>query len=197
MGNLAVENFISIPRQCFNVLFLQRPILKLQKCEGAKRLRIYTRVYARLPQDGKVAQNQCKNALESWKQVDFLKEGTECDTYLSNRKIYRSSLHTSLKQLESDRVHKPCIAVETDDKLLWKLLKGQKSSSQMTPFVVEGKLLTDENDIRNLWADHFEALGTPLLTQASMMNLQIKFQIRYETSLVYAWKTHQEALTNR
>ena len=62
----------------------------------------------------------------------------------------------------------------------------------MNAFVVEGKLLTDENDIRNMWIDHFEALGTPLLTQAVMMNLQIKFQISYETSLLYAWKTHQE-----
>ena len=66
----------------------------------------------------------------------------------------------------------------------------------MNAFVVEGKLLKNENDIRNMWADHLEALGSPLLTQA-FMNLQIKFQIRYETSLFYAWKTHQEALTNR
>ena len=31
----------------------------------------------------------------------------------------------------------------------------------MSAFVVEGKRLTDENDIRNMWADHFETLGTP------------------------------------
>ena len=31
----------------------------------------------------------------------------------------------------------------------------------MSAFVVKCKLLTDENDIRNMWADHFEALGTP------------------------------------
>ena len=37
----------------------------------------------------------------------------------------------------------------------------QRSSSQMSAFVVEGKLLTDENDIRNTWVDHFEGLGTP------------------------------------
>ena len=57
--------------------------------------------------------------------------------------------------------------------------------------------MTDETDIRNMWAGHFEALGTPLLTQALMMNLQIKFQIRSETSFVCAWKTHREPLTKR
>ena len=36
-------------------------------------------VYVRLPQDVK-----CENDLESRKQVDFLKEGTEFNTYLAN-----------------------------------------------------------------------------------------------------------------
>ena len=43
----------------------------------------------------------------------------------------------------------------------WKLLKGQKLSSQMSAFLVNGSLITDINEIRNMWADHFEALGTP------------------------------------
>ena len=34
--------------------------------------RINKHKHARLPRDVKVARNQCKNALESWKQVDFL-----------------------------------------------------------------------------------------------------------------------------
>ena len=71
---------------------------------------------------------------------DFLKEDTEFDTYLSNHRSYRLSLHTFLNQLESDRAQKLCIAVETDEKLFQKLLKGQKSSSQIRAFVVNGKL---------------------------------------------------------
>ena len=31
----------------------------------------------------------------------------------------------------------------------------------MSAFVVNGKLLTDKNKIRDMWADHFEALGSP------------------------------------
>ena len=37
---------------------------------------------------------------------------------------------------------------------------GQLSTSQMTAFLVDGKLITDEKQIREMWADHFEALGT-------------------------------------
>ena len=31
----------------------------------------------------------------------------------------------------------------------------------MTAFLVDGKLITDKKQIREMWADHFEALGTP------------------------------------
>ena len=31
----------------------------------------------------------------------------------------------------------------------------------MNAFLVNGNLLTDKNKIREMWADHFESLGTP------------------------------------
>ena len=31
----------------------------------------------------------------------------------------------------------------------------------MSAFLVNGNLLTDRNLIRDMWVDHFEALGTP------------------------------------
>ena len=70
-------------------------------------------------------------------------------------------MRSFLNQFESDRVTKLCSAADSDEKLFWKLLKGQKSSSQMSAFLVNGSLITDINEIRNMWADHFEALGTP------------------------------------
>ena len=35
----------------------------------------------------------------------------------------------------------------------------------MNAFVVNGELLTDKNKIRDVWADHFEALGSPSETE--------------------------------
>ena len=54
-----------------------------------------------------------------------------------------------------------CNAAESNEKLFWKLIKSQRSSFQMSAFVVNGELLTDKNKIRDMWADHFEALGSP------------------------------------
>ena len=102
-----------------------------------------------------------RSGFEDWKQVDFSAESDEHDAYKAKRKDYRLSMRSFLNQLESDRVTKLCSAADSDEKLFWKLLKGQKSSSQMSAFLVNGSLITDINQIRNMWADHFEALGTP------------------------------------
>ena len=80
-----------------------------------------------------------------------------------------------LNQLESDRVTKLCSAADSDEKLFWKVLKGQKSSSQMSAFLVNGSLITDINEIRNMWADHFEALGTPRKVPPTIVVLPLKF----------------------
>ena len=44
-------------------------------------------------------------------------------------------------------------------------MKGQQSTSQMSAFLVENKLTTDKNLIREMWADHFETLGTPSVNE--------------------------------
>ena len=31
----------------------------------------------------------------------------------------------------------------------------------MSAFLVDGKTITDKNDIREMWAEHFEKIGTP------------------------------------
>ena len=95
-------------------------------------------VYASLPYDVKEARASCKDAFETWKQVDFSAESDEHDAYKAKRKDYRLSMLSFLNQLESDRVTKLCSAADSDEKLFWKLLKGQKSSSQMSAFLVNG-----------------------------------------------------------
>ena len=66
-----------------------------------------------------------------------------------------------MNQLEVDKIIKLSHAAESNEKLFWKLIKGQRSSSQMTAFLVNDTLLTDRSKIRQMWADHFETLGTP------------------------------------
>ena len=121
-------------------------------------------VYVRLPDDVKVARSQRKIAFDFQKQDQFSVNNILHDNYWSKRKDYRLALRNFLNHLQVDRVKKLCAAAETDEKLFWKLLKGQRSSSQMSAFLVNGAFITEENDIRDMWADHFEVLGSPTVS---------------------------------
>ena len=88
----------------------------------------------------------------------------EYPTYLRllvKRREYRFKLRNFLSQLEAKKITKLCNAADSNEKLFWRLLKGQRSTSQMTAFLVDGKLIKDKKQIFGMWADHFEALGTP------------------------------------
>ena len=60
------------------------------------------------------------------------------DNYRSKRKDHRLALRNFLNHLEADRVNKLC--------------------------VVKGALITEENDIRDMLADHSEVPGTPTVS---------------------------------
>ena len=104
-------------------------------------------VYVRLPDDVKAARSQCKTAFDCWKQDQFGDNSIVHNNYRSKCKDYRLALHKFLNQLEIDRVRKLCLAAETDEKIFWRLLRAQHSASQMSAFLVNGSLITKENDI--------------------------------------------------
>ena len=117
--------------------------------------------FVRLPEEVKVARYHGKVASDDWKQLNFPLEGDAHNIYHAKHKDYYSKLRDFLNHLEADKIENFCNAADCNEKLSWKLLKGQKSFSRMSAFLVNGNLLTDRNVIRDMWADHFEALGTP------------------------------------
>ena len=100
------------------------PLAAPRSSRSSRRKKRKFGVYASLPYDVKEARASCKDAFETWKQVDFSAESDEHDAYKAKRKDYRLSMRSFLNQLESDRVTKLCSAADSDEKLFWKLLKG-------------------------------------------------------------------------
>ena len=148
-------------------------------------------VYVRLPDDVKVARSQCKLAFDFWKQDQFSVNSIVHDNYRSKRRDYRLALRNFLNHFEVDRAKKLCVTAETDEKLFWKLLKGQSSSSQMSAFLVNGALITEEHDIRDMWADHFEALGTP----TASLNFDNEFANSISTHIQNIFQNFMKPLT--
>ena len=137
--------------------------------------------YVKLPDDVEAARFMCKTAFGSWKNHDFPCVDDIHDTYRCFCNEYRLLTHNFLNNLENDKVTKLCNAAESDEKLFWKPLKGQRSSSQMSACLVEDRLITDKNLIREIlmWANHFEALGTP----SNSENFESNFLARVTASV--------------
>ena len=120
------------------------------------------KVYFKLPPDVKDARFQGKIAFSTWKESDFPSEGNVYFVYRSKRKEHRLKLCEFLNQLEVDKIIKLNHAAESNEKLFRKLIKGQRSSSQMTAFFMNDTLLTDRGKILQMLADHFENSGNPI-----------------------------------
>ena len=117
--------------------------------------------YFKLPDHVKMAKANHSTAFEAWKSSDFVNTGEIFYNYKSTRAVYQSELSNFLNEKEREKIICLCDASETNEKLFWKLVKSQCSSSQISAFLVDGKMITDKTDILNMWADHFETLGAP------------------------------------
>ena len=139
-------------------LILKHPVPLIRPLNNKKNSK---KVFFRLPDDVKLARSHGTVAFDLWKESNFSLESEIHEIYRTTRKEYRQKLHNFLNQTEEERIKKLCISVESNEKLFWKLIKSQRSSSQMSAFLVHGNLLTDKSAIRDMWADHFEAFGAP------------------------------------
>ena len=119
-------------------------------------------ICVKLPTDVKIARFECEAAFDSWNDNKYPGDNEIHNVYRSKRKDCRSRLGCFLNQVETDKIKTLCNAASTDKKLFWKLLNGQRSPSQMSSFLVDGKFITDKKQIREMWAGHFEELGPPL-----------------------------------
>ena len=157
MTSVESDNYTDYTENLTKILLQHsHPLVKsIRKTKNNKK------VYLKLPDDVKVARSQGKAAFNSWKQLEFPSEGIAHDTCHVKRKEYRQKLRNFLEQREADKIRKLHNAANSNEKLFWKLLKGKRYSSQMGAFLVNDNLLTDKNYIREMWADHFQALGTP------------------------------------
>ena len=64
-------------------------------------------------------------------------------------------------------------ATENDSQLWHKLIQKRKSQSQVSSALeVEGKLVTDEDTIRDAWADYFQQLATPTHSQENFEKIR-------------------------
>ena len=165
--------------ECYNLLQVHSSTLVSEPTSERKNKSKST-VYVKLPSDVQAARHDCKGAFNLWKQQDFSDNGEVHDVCRTKRREYRKHLRKFLNQIEIDKATKLCNAVQSNEKLFWKLLKNRKSSSQMKAFLIDGKMITEENDILEMWAEHFENKAhlqpTQILTVCFLIELVAMFR---------------------
>ena len=107
-------------------------------------------IYAKLTDDVKAARFCSKKCFDSRKRDEFFNSGAVHDNYHSKCRDCRKLLRKFLNKFETDKIKKLCVAAESNEKLFWKPLKGQRSTTQINAFLIDGKLITDKNDIRDI-----------------------------------------------
>ena len=71
----------------------------------------------------------------------------ECPTVADKIKVlccHGNQIQLATKKIIPCVISKLCAATDSDERLFWKLLKGQCCSSQMSAFLVYGKMITDK-----------------------------------------------------
>ena len=97
----------------------------------------------------------------AWADNNFSVDDESHISYILQRSVYRNELRKFLRDTEMENIKKLHFAADSNEKELWKLVKGQRSSSQMSAFQTDDAMCNDKNKIRDMWTDHFEFLGAP------------------------------------
>ena len=82
-------------------------------------------VFVRLPEDVKTALSHCKVAFESWKNNNYSDGNGINENYRLKHRECRFKLRNFLSQLEAEKITKLCNAADSNEKLFWRILKGQ------------------------------------------------------------------------
>ena len=134
------------------------------------------KIYIKLPLTIKSAKSKLNDLYRVWEDNNFSVDDESHVMYILQRSIYRNELRKFLHNTEMENIKKLHFAADSNEKEFWKLVKGQRSSSQMTAFQIDGAMCNDKDKIRDMWADHFEFLGTPpkviLMIQTSSIELR-------------------------
>ena len=79
--------------------------------------------------------------------------------YVRKRTEYRTTVMDELKLERQTRISELCNASEVDEKLFWKLVKGNLPCSQFGSFLIDGKFSSCPDEILSMWFNHFKSLG--------------------------------------
>ena len=114
------------------------------------------KIYVKLPLTIKSAKSKLNDLYRVWADNNFSVDDESHVMYILQRSVCRNELRKFLRDTEMENIKKLHFAADSNEKEFWKLVKGQRSSSQMSAFQIDGAMCNDK--IR------FETYGLTILS---------------------------------
>ena len=98
---------------------------------------------------------------------------------------YMCAFRSFLTEKENENISYLCNAADVSEKLIWSMLKKSQFLGMMSScFIVNDEIISGDNAIIEMWANHFEKLALP--GSRPMFNDNFRDTIEHETKLILA-----------
>ena len=139
--------------------------------------------YFRLPSDVNKVKVELNHLHKLWKDNGSLNHGMHFQVLEEKKAEYRCALRSFLTEKENENISHLCNTADVSEKLFWSMLKksqgvGRKSSC----FIVNDEIISGDNAIIEMWANHFEKLGMP--GSHPMFNNNFRDTIEHEIKMI-------------
>jgi hypothetical protein len=126
-----------------------------------------------------------KDAMKAWKKAG--KPGPQHPlsiTRRSARKLLRRTIRINRADSRNNLYNKIMESGDDNQNLMYKLIAKQRHTNSQLGSVlrVNGQLITDPDQVLEVWAEHYEQLGTPL--QVPHFNDEYKKNVEYEVDTI-------------
>ena len=118
-------------------------LTKTNTCKKSKAGKIYVKLLLTI----KSAKSKLNDLYRVWADNNLSVDDESHVMYMLQRSIYRNELRKFLRDTEMENIRKLHFAADSNEKEFWKLVKDQRSSSQMTAFQIDGAMCNDKDKI--------------------------------------------------
>ena len=101
------------------------------------------KIYVKLPLTIKSAKSKLNDLYRVWADNNFSVDDESHVMYILQRSVYRNKLRKFLGDTKMENIKKIHFAADSNEKEFWKLVKGQRSSSQVNAFQIDGCMCND------------------------------------------------------
>ena len=119
------------------------------------------KIVSRLPQGVRNIKRELNAAFNQWKSESQPTDSVSYFHYRNKKTEYRQALRNFIVDKENEKIAMLCDTLGVNEKQLWQMIKPKRTIRSGSHFILNGRVLSSDIDILDMWYSHFENLGKP------------------------------------